>query len=431
MRMNRLYLVLLCYVPVVFAQVEAERWSIHAQATSIGQTHGAFASPYEGANSLPAHREDRVSLTSTLFLAYRLGHNTELVVNPEIAGGKGFGEVTGIAGFPNGEIPRVASATPKLYPARAFLRSTWAIGNEKQLAEDGVNQLAGEQPVTRFTWVLGKFAATDFFDANSYSHDPRSQFMNWSLMCEGAWDYPADTRGYTIGSFAELTMRKWSLRTAAMLEPTEANGPTFDTRVGRNRGEALEWERRYKPFGHSGVVRFLGFLNQEDAGTFRQAMLPGGATDLQSTRRNGTKKYGAGVNLEQQITESIGVFARYGWSDGKTESWAFTQIDRSLSGGTSVRGCLWKRAADHIGVGAVRNQLAGDHRSFLAAGGLGFIIGDGRLNYRPETIVETYYSFRVNRALTLTADYQKVENPGYNHDRGPVSVYSMRVHLER
>jgi high affinity Mn2+ porin len=392
---------------------DPERWSIHFQATSIGQHHGAFDSLYEGENSLPPHSENRVSITATVFVSYRVNSWMDLEVDPELAGGKGFGQVTGIAGFTNGEIPRVSSATPTPYVARAFMRNVF--GKFKR----------------RLTLVTGKFAITDYFDNNSYSHDPRRQFTNWSLMSNGAWDYPADTRGYTIGTMQELTMRNWSLRAATVLEPTEANGGTFDTRIAKNRGEAVEWEKRYAPAGHNGTLRLLGFLNRERAGTFREAVSEGGTPDLAPTRRPGTKKYGFGLNLEQELTPNIGTFARYGWSDGKTEAWAFTQIDRSVSGGVSLKGRIWKRTGDSIGIGAVRNYLSGDQRSFLAAGGMGFIIGDGKLNYAPESIAEVYYSWHATREWTFTLDYQHVDNPAYNRDRGPVSVASLRVHWER
>ena len=409
----------------------AERWSLHFQATSIGQHHGSFPSLYEGLNSLPPHPESRVSLTATVFLAVRVNSWTVLVVNPEIAGGKGFGQVTGIAGFPNGEIPRVGSATPTLYLARAYLRNTLDLCHETEMVEKGANQLREKLPVCRFTMIDGRFAITDFFDNNTYSHDPRRQFINWSLMSNGAWDYPSDVRGYSIGSVQELTVRGWSLRSAVVLEPTEANGAIYDTRVAKNRGLAVEWEKRHKPMGHAGVWRVLGFLNRERAGTFRDAILPDGTTDLAATRRPGTKKYGFGVNVEQEIARDIGAFGRYGWSDGKTEAWAFTQIDRSVSGGIALQGRLWKRTGDSIGVAAVRNYLSGDDRRFLAAGGMGFIVGDGRLNYAPESIAEAYYAWHAVRNWTFTLDYQRIANPAYNRDRGPVSVGTLRVHWER
>ena len=414
--MIRLLILLTAGAPCCLAQSSEDYpgpWSIHFQATSIGQHHGEFPSLYEGANSLPSHAESRVSLTTTAFIAFRVNSWAELVVNPEVAGGRGFGLVTGIAGFANGEIPRVSSATPTPYIARAFLRNTWELSDGRKL-----------------TVITGKFAVTDYFDNNTYSHDPRNQFMNWSLMYNGAWDYPADTRGYTAGSLQELTMRRWSLRTATVLEPTEANGPTFDTRIAKNRGEAVEGETRYQPLGHDGAFRVLAFLNRERAGTFRDALRQAGTPDLGPTRRPGTKKYGFGLNLEQSLTPDIGVFGRYGWSDGKTEAWAFTQIDRSLSGGVSVQGRLWKRPGDHIGAATLRNYLSGDDRRFLAAGGLGFIIGDGRLNYRPETIQEAYYSWHATKQWTFTLDYQRIANPAYNRDRGPVTVGTLRVHWE-
>jgi high affinity Mn2+ porin len=440
MRVNRPLIlpiagVLFAWLPAVAQdaadQPSSDRWSIRFQATSLGQHHGYFRSLYEGPNSLPPHPESRVSLTATVFLAYRVNSWTELVVNPEDAGGKGFGQVTGIAGFTNGEISRVSTPTPTLYVARGFMRNTWAIGPERQVIEADQNQLAGAQPVRRFTVITGKFALTDYFDDNKYSHDPRTQFMNWALMYNGAWDFPADVRGYTIGTMQELTMRSWSLRVASSLEPTVANGPTLDTRIAKNRGEVAEWEQRYSPKQRPGALRLLGYLNRERAGVFRDAPLVNGVADLGPTRRPGTEKYGFGVNLEQEIAPDIGAFARYGWSDGKTEAWAFTQIDRSVSGGISIDGKLWKRKSDHIGIAAVRNYLSGDQRSFLAQGGLGFIIGDGRLNYAPESIAESYYAWQVIRGWTLTLDYQRIANPAYNRDRGPVSVGTLRVHWER
>jgi high affinity Mn2+ porin len=249
-------------------------------------------------------------------------------------------------------------------------------------------------------------------------------------MYNGAWDYPADTRGYTIGTMAELKMPTWAVRAASMMEPTTANGPTFDTRFGRNHGTAVEFEHSHKVSGRRGAVRVLAFDNRERAGTYREATLVDGAPVLDFSRRNGAAKYGFGVNIEQELSADAGLFARYGWNDGKTESWAFTEIDRSLSGGISIHGRAWRRAEDCLGMALARNYISGDHRAFLAAGGMGFIIGDGRLNYRPEEIVEAYYAFRVSRDWTVTPDFQWIANPAYNHDRGPVAVAGLRLHWE-
>ena len=407
-------------------------WNIHFQATSIGQHHGDFPSPYEGENSLPPHPESRVSITATIFVNVRLYRHWDFVFDPELAGGKGFGDVTGIAGFPNGEIPRVAEATPMPYIARGFARYTIGFGPEVERMDNSPNQAAGFVPEKRLSLIAGKFAVSDFFDNNSYSHDPRTQFMNWSIMYNGAWDYPAEIRGYTAGIVEELKMKSWTLRAANVLEPTEANGPTLDARVGDNRGFVIEYEQRYSVAKHSGALRILAFNNREDAGTYRESMRgPGQTPDLAATRHNGTQKYGFAVNFEQALSSDAGVFGRYGWNDGKTETWAFTEIDRTVSGGILLHGSRWRRAGDTVGVGFARNYLSGDHATFLAAGGYGFIIGDGRLNYAPEQVREAYYALRIVKAWTITLDYQRIVNPAYNRDRGPVDVGSLRLHWER
>jgi high affinity Mn2+ porin len=409
---------------------DQKAWSIHFQSTSIGQYHDTFFSLYEGSNSLPSHPETRMSFTATGFLGLRISESINLVVDPEVSAGRGFGQVTGIAGFPNGEITRVTSVAPKIYIARAYIRKVWAIGKETETVDDAANQIAGKQPVRRLTWIWGKFAITDRFDNNAFGNDPRTQFFNWALMFNGAWDYPADVRGYTAGTMLELTMKQWSLRAAVVAEPTTANGPTLDMRLTKNRGTAAEWEWRNKRAGRAGALRVLAFLNREDAGAFRQAFLANGSVDLAATRRDGTKKYGFGINFDQDITPNIGAFGRYGWNDGKTESFAFTQIDRSISGGVKIKGSLWKRKEDHIGIAAIRNFLSGDQRGFLEAGGTGFIIGDGRMTYDPESIVETYYSWHAPKGWTISADYQHIQNPAYNRDRGPLWVASIRLHWE-
>jgi high affinity Mn2+ porin len=395
-------------------------WSIHGQATSIGDAHGGFPALYDGMNSMPSHPERRVSLTATAFLRRSLGRRLEVVFAPEIAGGKGFGQVTGAAGFPNGEIPRVAGAAPQLYMARAYVRYSWTGAGSK----DG-----GDGSAAEATSIAGKFAVTDFFDNNRYSHDPRTQFMNWSLMNNGAWDYPADTRGYTIGAMQEVGVRQWWLRAAIVMEPTVANGSRLDTRLGRNRGSVVELERRFG--ARRGAVRVLGYRNSADSGTYAAALAAGGTPDITAVRRDGTRKYGFGVNAEYEVARNVGAFFRYGWSDGKTESWAFTEIDRSLSGGLSIAGKTWGRQKDQVGLGIARNGLAPEHRAYLAAGGFGFILGDGALRYGPETDLEAYYAFYVGAGWTVTGDYQRLVNPGYNRDRGPVPVASLRLHWER
>jgi high affinity Mn2+ porin len=411
-----------------------ERWNLFYQATSIGQYHGTFRSPYASPNSLQAYPERDVSLTTTLFFGLRLDRNTQLYFDPEIAGGKGLSGVTGIANFPNGEMPRVSSATPKPYIARLYVTHDFGFGSEKEAVTDEEHQLAGERPKTRYTVVLGRFTVTDFFDNNRYTHDPRTQFMGWGIMYNGAWDYPADTRGYTWGWVHELHTRRWSLRYGSAAEPKVANGMRFDRRLFRDRSDMFEGELRYNPGGHAGAIRFLSFLNHSNSGTYADALQvareTGTVPDITRTRRVGSLKYGFGFNMEQEITKNIGIFARLGWNDGKTESFAFTAIDRLASGGISVTGAKWKRPFDTFGTGLTVSGVSGVHAAYLAAGGLEFIIGDGALRYGPEYVSESYYSARIIPGIFATFDLQRVVNPAFNRDRGPVWIPTFRLHVE-
>jgi high affinity Mn2+ porin len=412
----------------------SERWNLFYQATSIGQYHGAFNSPYEGPLSLQDYPERDVSLTTTLFFGFRLAQNTLFYFNPEIAGGKGFSNVDGLANASNGELPRVASATPKPYIARLYITQDFGFGTEKESVESDENQLAGERPMTRYSITVGRFTLTDFFDNNRYSHDPRSQFMGWAVMYNGAWDYPADTRGYTWGWVHEFHTKNWSLRYASAAEPKVANGLRFDRRILVNRGDTFEQERRYSLHTHPGAVRLLEFANHADAGNYAEAIQlsegTGKPPDVVATRKNGTLKYGVGLNAEQEILKDVGVFGRLGWSDGKTESFAFTAIDRLATGGVSVTGTRWKRKHDVVATELTVSGLSAVHREYLAMGGLDFLIGDGKLNYGTENIWESYYNARLFRGFFTTFDLQHVQNPAYNRDRGPVWIESIRLHIE-
>lgn len=411
-----------------------ERWNIFWQATSIGQHHGTFDAPYEGANSLHNTPESDVSLTSTIFLGFRLFENTQFYVDGELAGGKGFSDVTGIANFPNGEMPRVTTATPKPYVARAYLQQDFGFGSKRENFESEENQLAGSRPMNRYTLSVGKFSAEDFFDNNAYSHEPRTQFMSWATMYNGAFDYPADTRGYTWGLVNELHITNWSFRYGSMLEPKVANGPQLDLRILENRGDVFEVERRYSPGAHQGSVRIMSSLLHTDSGTYGKAIELSEEThttpDVTLTRKSGTLKYGFGISADQAITGDIGVFTRLGWNDGKTESFAFTAMDRLATGGVSVIGRRWKRPEDTAATALSAAGLSAVHAQYLALGGLDFIIGDGRLRYAPEYLWESYYSAKLLPGLFATFDLQYVDNPAYNHDRGPVWVESIRLHIE-
>jgi high affinity Mn2+ porin len=413
---------------------QSENWNLYFQATSIGQQHGTFNSPYEGPLSLRNYLERDVSLTTTLFLDFRLDHDTQVVFNPEIAGGRGFSSVDGLADASNGELPRVASATPKPYLARLYVTHDFGFGEEREHVDSDENQLAGDRPMTRFTITVGRFSDSDFFDDNNYSHDPRTQFMAWGLMYNGAWDYPADTRGYTWGIVNEFHTRNWSLRFGSVAEPRVANGGRIDRRLFVDQGSTFEEERRYSIAGRPGAIRWLQYLNHTRSGSYVQAVhmaeQTGTAPVVQAIRKPGTSKYGTGFSFDQAISRDIGVFSRLGWNDGTTEDFAFTAIDRLAEGGVSVKGTSWKRKDDVVASAFAAAGISGVHAVYLAEGGLDFLIGDGRLNYAPEYLWESYYSAHVYRGLWATLDAQHYNNPAYNHDRGPVWVESIRLHIE-
>ncbi len=410
---------------------DTTRTSLHFQFTAITQYHGAFRAPYSGRNSLDPHAESATSITSTLFFGIRLWRDAGFYFDPELAGGQGLSQVTGIAGFPNGETPRIGNPSPTITIARAYFQQAIGLPSDStvHLADD-LNELSQDLPLNRIMITVGKFALTDFFDGNSYSHDPRTQFENWALMDNGAWDYPANTHGYAFALAAGLTMGDWSLRVSTAAEPTEANGETLAYN-SNSHGETFELEHRHS-FGHNdGDVEFLAFRNTAPMGNYDEAVKdPAFDTDVTRTRTFTRNKYGFGLNFEQALSRNVGSFARLGWNDGTNESWAFTEIDRTATLGFSFRGALWNRQLDVFGIAGIIDVLSPDHERYLAAGGYGFIIGDGALDYAPETIVEAYYQIAVTDAFMLTADYQFIANPAYNAARGPVNVIGARGHVE-
>jgi high affinity Mn2+ porin len=413
---------------------DPETWNLYYQATSIGQHHGTFTSPYAGALSLEANPERDVSLTTTLFFALRLSRNTQFVFDPEIAGGRGFSHVDGLANPSNGELPRVASATPKPYIARLFVSHDFGFGDGVEHVESDENQLAGDRPEVRDTITAGRFSLSDFFDDNNYSHDPRTQFMAWGLMYNGAWDYPADTRGYTWGIINEFHTKNWSFRYGVAAEPSVANGGRFDRRLFVDQGQTFEEERRFSFGKHAGAIRWLQYLNHTRSGSYAEAVhlaeQTGTTPDVQAIRRPGTLKYGTGISFDQELSRDVGVFSRLGWNDGKNEDFAFTAIDRLAEAGVSVKGTSWKRKDDVVATSFAAAGISGVHAVYLAMGGLDFLLGDGKLNYAPEYLWESYYNARVVRGFYATFDVQHYNNPAYNHDRGPVWVESVRLHIE-
>ena len=416
--------------PLLPAPPEPEDWSYHFQATLVMQGRGGMHSPYEGPHSFSAHSENATSITSTLFLGRRLWEGAALYFDPEVSGGRGLSSVLGLAGAPNGETTRVGSPEPKAYVARLYFEQSIALGAEAEIISPEQNQLAGVQPKDRITIHLGKMAAGDDIDDNAYSHDARTQFLNWTLMSNGAWDYPADTRGYTYGGTIQLLMDNWALRYGLWAMPEEANGATFDTFFPGAHGQALEFEYDYSLLDKPGKTRVMAFYNNAHMGHYRETIdTPAFGMDITQSRTY-SAKFGFTLNMEQKITDDCGVFMRAGWNDGRTESFAFTEVDRTLQVGVSLQGTAWRRPEDTVAAALVVNGISGDHSAYLADGGLGFLLGDGALTVGPETIVEFYYSAKLFKSLFVSFDYQFIDNPGYNRDRGPISIFGLRVHVE-
>lgn len=434
-----------CLSTSIFAETDSTRkdknWSAHFQTTVIGQKHSAFPSLYRGDKSLSDSVEPvAVSLTGTLFLGRRLWKGAAIYFNPEIAGGKGLSFATGVAGALNGETYRVGAVEPVVFIARVYLQQHFPLGNTSyEYVEDDQNQLGGRIPSSRVTISLGKFAISDFFDYNSYSKDPRTQFFNWSIWANGAWDYPADTRGYTEGLVAELIKPNWSLRFSTVAVPRIANFHEMEYKLFDAHSETVEFQHKLSIHKRPGNLRFIfsntasrapsyddGIKAIADNNSFILSVIKGDTENVSY----GGHKVGLGLNFEQQISDNIGVFSRIGWNDGKYATWAFTEIDQTITAGISIRGTKWKRPDDTWGFALASNGISQGHMDFLKSGGYGFIIGDGTLSYGPELIMETYYNARLFQFLWLTLDLQLVNNPAYNRDRGPVFVYALRGHVE-
>jgi len=310
------------------------------------------------------------------------------------------------------------------------VRQTFGFGGGQEELASGQLQLPGKVDVNRLTLQAGKFSVGDIFDGNAYAKDTRKDFMNWSMWAPGAFDYSADKVGLSYGVTAELNQKQWALRSGYFLMQSVSNSNSFDTNIFQRGTYVLELETRYSLFSLPGKLRTIAWLNSAFSGSYRETLdNPALNLDISQTR-TGRIKYGYILNLEQALSDELGLFGRWSWNDGKTEIMAFTDIDASLSLGASIKGVRWGRPDDVIGIGGAINALSRDHRDFIAAGGLGILIGDGRLNYQPERILETYYAFALNKAATLTADYQLITNPAYNADRGPVHVFSGRLHGE-
>ena len=412
---------------------QTEGWSLHGQITHLWQYHPAFRSPFRGVNSLDPGSRGNETFDATLYAGARLWTGSEFWINPEIDQGFGLSNTMGVAGFPSGEAYKVGKSAPYFRLQRLFFRQIFSLGGSVEQVEPDANQLGGSRTADNLVVTAGKISVTDIFDTNADAHDPRRDFLNWAVIDSGAFDYAADAWGYSYGIVMEWTQNWWTLRTGLFDLSRVPNTTALETDFSQFEfvGEA---EARHTFFGHTGKIKLLGYVNRGRMGSYSDAVVIAKATgtipDVASVRAYSSRP-GAAINLEQRIMDDLGFFARASINDGSKEAYEFTEINRSLSAGLSLKGNLWERPQDALGLAVVTNELSKSARTYFAAGGRGILIGDGSLlHYGSENIIETYYSAYIAAGFILAADYQFIANPAYNGDRGPVSVFGMRVHLE-
>ncbi len=424
----------------MFAHGSATPYWISGQFNVIFQANPGFHSPYQGPNSFHNAPEYKTSIVDTLYLGLQphrhVRYNTDLVVDFEETGGRGLSEALGIAGFTNLDVVRNPNIGSAPYLARGEIHQTVGLSNEPVEADRGPLSLAAQVPVRRLEFRVGKLSLPDIFDENEVASDSHLQFLNWTVDNEGAWDYGADTRGYTVGGSIEYDDHNLAIRYGLFAMPTVANGDSLDWALSRARSEnwEVDWTHPYIR-GHSGTMRFLAFENHAHMGNYREAVRRyfAGQTpspDILSVERFGTVKYGFEWNGDQALTENLRIAGRFGWNDDQEESYAYTEVGQSIEVAADDAGARWHRPQDKAGVAFVSNAIKKDHQNYLKYGGLGFLLGDGQLNYGRENIVEGYYNWHAWRGLFYTLDGQHINDPGYNRDRGPLWVFSVRGHVD-
>jgi high affinity Mn2+ porin len=415
---------------------ESSRFWISGQMNFVSQWHPAFHSPYLGVNSLSPWAQDATSRVLTLLTGVQVSGTTEFLADIQETGGHGIGEALGLAGFTNLDVVRNPQLSKAPYVARLMWHQVIPLGSEKAPADRSPLSLFKELPVRRLEIRFGKFSIVDFFDLNTYGTDSNFQFMNWTLDNNGAYDYAADTRGFTWAAMIEYDDRRWALRFAEGLMPKVANGINLDADLGRARAENVEFELHPSLLPkRDTVLRLLGYANHANMGVYSVAVADflAGRTptpEITSHPLQTTTKYGFGVNVEQPLTDWMGVFGRWGWNEGRHESYAYTEVGETEQFGAGANGGKWKRKLDRAGLAFISNGISRDHQEYLKLGGLGFLLGDGNLNYGRENIVETYYTLHVWRGIFTSLDAQYIDHPGYNRDRGPVFAPALRLHLE-
>jgi high affinity Mn2+ porin len=429
----------------MFPHSETSRYFLAGQANIIFQAHGPFHSPYEGTNSLLSRGEYKTSLLGTLYLGAQVirnpKFNLDAIFDLESSGGRGDSEALGLAGFTNLDVVRNPNLGPVPYIAQVQLHQTIGFSNTMVDAERTPFSLATQVPERRLELHVGKIGLPDFFDVNNVGTDSHLQFMNWTVDNNGAYDYAADTRGYTYGIVTEYIDKNWTARYGLALMPTVANGIDLDWALRRASGQNMEIELRKSLLGkllspdRKGTVRVLGYVNHAHMGLYREAVdayLAGidKTPDIKLHEKFGAVKYGFGLNAEQELTGNLRVFTRLGWNEGQHESFAYTEVDQTMEFGGDYSGRGWSRPNDKAGLTFVTNAIKRDHQEYLKLGGLGFLLGDGKLNYAREDILESYYNVHTWRGVYYALDMQYINHPGYNQDRGPVLVESVRMHVD-
>jgi high affinity Mn2+ porin len=420
--------------PAVAEAGVPEDWAFHMQSTVVYQYHPSFHSPYQGPNSMTPAADGRETVDVTLYGGVRLWKGAEFWINPEVDQGFGLSNTLGAAGFPSGEAYKVGDNQPYGRVHRMFIRQTVNLDGDTSAVDADLNQLAGTQSANRLVFTAGKFSVVDIFDNNVYAHDPRNDFLNWSIIDSAAFDYAANAWGYTYGIAGEWYQDAWTYRLGLFDLSTVPNSSALDPRALPQYQVVAELEKRYALGGQPGTVRLLGFALHGDMGHYADATaiadVTGQPADIAEVRSTATK-VGAALNLQQQLAADLGLFVRLSAQQGQYEAFEFTDVTQSLATGLSMTGERWQRSDDTVGLAMAVNQTSGAAKQFFNAGGLGILVGDGQLpNAGTERIVETYYRVALVKDVHLSLDYQYIDNPGYNRDRGPVSVFGARLHAQ-
>jgi len=408
---------------------DQQLWNLHMQATYVGDWHPSFPAQYTGPESLDSHSLTAETASADLFLGVRLWQGAEFHLDGLFWQGFGFNHTLGIEAFPNAQAYKIGSPHGNGCPARVFIRQTIGLGGDQEPVADDALHLGGQQDVSRITLTVGEISVLDIFDQNSYAGDPTSQFLNWALVGNEAWDYPANSLGYITGFAAELNQPNWTLRYGMFQMPRVQNAMAINEQYLQAWGMVTEFERRFSIHNHPGAVRLLAFLNRVDSGTYADA-LDSPVRPAVVAVNNYCLNYGFCLNTEYELIKGVGAFARLGWNAGQTPDWAYADVSRTGSAGLSVKGDFWHRPNDTFGLAGIINGISHVQQQFLADGGLGILAGDGALSYGLEKTLETYYKAQIWKNFYFTADYQYVINPAYNAARGPVSILSGRIHWD-